>query len=107
MLCSVVHLKYDNFLQRVYKTMFGTWNPQQTIWAAAWQNQQNDCAPSKDSDQLGNCPVWSESSLCAQWVAKDQSFLHAVSEDSDQPGLLYYQQHTIKVTNEYMVFWEQ
>ena len=27
------------------------------------------------------CPVWSESSLCAQWVAKDPSFLHAVSED--------------------------
>ena len=26
-------------------------------WAASWQNQQNDCAPSKDSDQL-----------CAQWV---------------------------------------
>ena len=31
-------------------------------------------------------PVWSESSLCAQWVAKDQSFLHADSEDSDQTG---------------------
>ena len=30
--------------------------------------------------------VWSESSLCAQWVAKDQSFLHADSEDSDQTG---------------------
>ena len=26
-------------------------------------------------------PVWSESSLCAQWVAKDLSFLHADSED--------------------------
>ena len=31
-------------------------------------------------------PVWSESSLCAQWVAKDPSFLHADSEDSDQTG---------------------
>ena len=39
------------------------------------------CAPSKDSDQLGIRPVWSESSLCAQWVAKDPSFLHADSED--------------------------
>ena len=29
-------------------------------------------------------PVWSESSLCAQWVAKDPSFLHANSENSDQ-----------------------
>ena len=25
-----------------------------------------------------------ESSLCAQWIAKDPSFLHAASEDSDQ-----------------------
>ena len=49
--------------------------------AALWQNQQNDCAPSEDSDQPGP-----ESSLCAQWVAKDSSFLHADSEDSDQTG---------------------
>ena len=28
-------------------------------------------------------PVWSESSLCAQWVAKDLSFLHADSEVAD------------------------
>ena len=36
------------------------------IWAATWQNQQSDCAPSEDSDQpgLGIRPVWSESSLC-------------------------------------------
>ena len=26
------------------------------IWAATWQNQQNDCAPSKDSDQPGHPP---------------------------------------------------
>ena len=45
------------------------------IWATSWQNQQNDI-----------CPVWSESSLCTQWVAKDLSFLHADSEDSDQTG---------------------
>ena len=30
--------------------------------------------------------VWSESSLCAQWVAKDPRFLHADSKDSDQTG---------------------
>ena len=29
-----------------------------STWAATWQNQQNDCTPSKDSDQP--CPVWSE-----------------------------------------------
>ena len=28
----------------------------------------------------------SESSLCAQWVAKDPSFRYADSEDSDQTG---------------------
>ena len=26
------------------------------IWAATWQNQQNECAPSKDSDQPGHPP---------------------------------------------------
>ena len=50
-------------------------------WAATWQNQQSDCAPSEDSDQPGHPPSLSESSLCAQWVAKDPSFLHADSED--------------------------
>ena len=35
---------------------------------------------------LGICPVWSESSLYAQWVAKDPSFRHADSDDSDQIG---------------------
>ena len=66
------------------------WN----IWAASWQNQQNDCAPSEDSDQSGHPPslirvfavredsdqsgirpVWSEVSLSAQWIAKDTSFI--------------------------------
>ena len=30
------------------------------IWAASWQNQQNDCAPSEDSDQTGRMPrpIW-------------------------------------------------
>ena len=40
----------------------------------------------KTQISLGISPVWSESSLCAQWVAKDPSFLHADSEDSDQTG---------------------
>ena len=42
--------------------------------------------PAKTQISLGICPVWSEYSLCAQWVAKDPSFLHADSEDSDQNG---------------------
>ena len=42
--------------------------------------------PAKTQISLGIHPVWSESSLCAQWVAKDLSFLHADSKDSDQTG---------------------
>ena len=36
--------------------------------------------PAKTKISLGIRPFWSESSLCAQWVAKDPSFLHADSE---------------------------
>ena len=42
--------------------------------------------PAKTQISLGIRPVSSASSLCAQWVAKDPSFLHVDSEDSDQPG---------------------
>ena len=42
--------------------------------------------PAKTQISLGIRPVWSESSLSAQWVAKDPSFLHADNEDSDQTG---------------------
>ena len=42
--------------------------------------------PAKTQISLGIRPVWSESSLCAQWVAKDPRFLHVDSEDSDQTG---------------------
>ena len=37
--------------------------------------------PAKTQISLGIRPVWSESSLCAYWVAKDPNFLHADSED--------------------------
>ena len=40
--------------------------------------------PAKTQISLGICLVCSESSLCVQWVAKDSSFLHADSEDSNQ-----------------------
>ena len=48
-----------------------------SIWAALWQNQKMIVHPVKTQISLGIHPVWSESSLCAQWVAKDPSFLHA------------------------------
>ena len=38
--------------------------------------------PAKTQISLGIHPVWLESSLCAEWVAKDPSFLYADSEDA-------------------------
>ena len=42
--------------------------------------------PAKTQISLGIRPVWSESSLCAQRIAKGPRFLHADSESSDQTG---------------------
>ena len=42
--------------------------------------------PAKTQISLGIRPAWSESLPGAHWVAKDPSFLHADSEDSDQTG---------------------
>ena len=42
--------------------------------------------PAKTKINLDIRPVWSESSLRAQLVGKDPSFLHADSEDSEQTG---------------------
>ena len=50
--------------------------------ATSLQNQQNDSGPSEDSDAQAD----QMSSKCAQWVAKDPSFLHADSEGCDQTG---------------------
>ena len=43
-------------------------------------NKMTVC-PAKTQISLGICPVWSESSLWAQWVAKDPMLLHADSKD--------------------------
>ena len=58
--------------------------------------------PAKTQISLGIRPVWSESSLCAQRVAKDPMFLHADSEDwSDgvdaqtDPSLRWAQTHFV------------
>ena len=42
--------------------------------------------PYDKTNKVAVHPVWSESSMCAQWVARDPSFFHADSEDSDQTG---------------------
>ena len=48
-----------------------------------WHDKTNKVTvrPAKTQISLGICPVWSESSLCTQWVAKDPSFLQADSKD--------------------------
>ena len=55
-------------------------------WAAAWQNQQNVVRQAMTQISLGILSVWSESSLCDLWEAKDQNILQADSEGSDQTG---------------------
>ena len=44
------------------------------------------CAQRRLRSAWASPPLWSESSRCAQWVAKDSSFHHVGSEDSDQTG---------------------
>ena len=52
-------------------------------WAASWQNQQNDMCAQRRLRSAWASAQSDQSSLCAQWVAKDPSFLHADSEDSE------------------------
>ena len=54
---------------------------QKTRWAATWQNHRNDLCAQQRLRSACIRPDWSESLLCAQWVAKDQSFLHADIKD--------------------------
>ena len=56
------------------------------LWNEPRHDKTNKMAvrPAKIQISLGIHPVWSESSLCAQWVAKEPSFLHADSQASDQ-----------------------
>ena len=57
------------------------------IWAVAWQNQQTGCALSKDWNQPGIRPVWSESLLSAwRHLGSFNSYPMSTSEVSDQTG---------------------
>ena len=56
------------------------------IWAASWQNQQNGMCAQRRLRSAWASAQSDQFSLCAQWVAKDPSFLHADSEDSHQTG---------------------
>ena len=44
--------------------------------------------PAKNRISMGIHPVWSESSLCAQWVSKDPRFFHAKTQLSHFVGFL-------------------
>ena len=57
------------------------------IWAATWQNQKNECAPSEDSDQPGHPPSLTRFfAVCMNkpWVL---SYHWAHSKDSDQTDM--------------------
>ena len=76
------------------------------FWLTSWQNRTiadgiftkyelpHDktniltCAPSEDRSAWASTQSdqSDQSSLCAQWVAKDPSYFHADSEDADQTG---------------------
>ena len=49
------------------------------------KNQQMACAPSELRSAWASAES-DQSSLCAQWVAKEPNFLHAESKDSDFGG---------------------
>ena len=52
----------------------------------SWQNQQNDLCAQRRLISAWASVQSDQSSLCAQWVTQDKSFLRADSEDSDQTG---------------------
>ena len=76
---------YVRNMAHQFQTMLNIFH--QYNWAATWKKTNNvTVRPAKTQVSLGIRPVWSESLLCAQWVAKDPSFLHVHSKDSDQTG---------------------
>ena len=61
---SQMKLKRCEMFRRGFKCLKTIWIPCKffsilAIWAATWQNHQNDCARSKDSDNAGHQPIWS------------------------------------------------
>ena len=56
------------------------------MWAATWQNHQNEYAPSEDSDQPGHPPSLLRVLLSARRKLGSLATHWAHSEDSDQTG---------------------
>ena len=53
------------------------------IWAASWQNQQNGMCAQQRLRSAWTTTQSDQSLLCAQWVAKDTSFLHETDAQAD------------------------
>ena len=50
---KTLKLRCENVTTNIFRrNIFRIFN----VWAATWQNQQNECAPSEDSDQPGHPP---------------------------------------------------
>ena len=59
--------------------------------------------PANTQISLGIRPVRSESSLCAEWIAKDPRFLQADSKDSDQTGRITQADLSLRWTHSHFV----
>ena len=74
--------------KRKFLLVTGKWSKTFDLWAATWQNQQNDCVPSEDSDQSGHPP--SLIRVFAVRIKKPWALSYPLSacgsEDSDQTG---------------------
>ena len=105
--CLPMSLLWDARLKRVGETYPKTIlsKPRNTIDLIA-KSEINNLAsddrttkwhvrPTKTQISMGIRPVLAESSLCAEWVAKGLSFLHADSEDSDQTGRMFHWSHVL------------
>ena len=60
------------------------------------------CYPAKTQISLHNLTVWSESSLCILWIAKDSNHLHEARHDSNQTAQMHkliwvFAGHTCKI----------
>ena len=75
-----------NFITEVCGCCFGIMGASQHLSRHTTKPTKWHVRAAKTQISLGIHPDWSESSLCAQWVAKDLRFLRTDSEDSDQTG---------------------
>ena len=100
LICCGVHMSVCWFCHAVAQIYYGTTavdaSQQNNAVALRTDEPRHDktnkmsVRPAKSQISLGISPVWSESLLCAQWVAKGPSFLHVDNEDSDQTAHSYF-----------------